>query len=561
MTIFIVPVKDERPWPTLGPLVCRFIEANLIHGPGDLRGEPARLDDEKRALIWRIYEIYPRDHPRAGRRRFKRVGLSMRKGVAKTELMAWIAACELHPDAPVQFAGWGVRDKKVLGGYMPLGKGVDDPYIPMVAYTEEQSEELAYGTLRVVLAEGPLADDFDIGLERIMRKRGDGKAVALASAPNARDGARTTFNCFDETHRMTLPSLKRAHQIMLANIPKRKEADAWSLEVTTAPEPGGGSVAEDTWEYARAVHEKRTSSAGLFYFHRQASDHHDLSTEDGVRAAVIEASGPAAAWSDIDGIVDLWRDPTTDRSYFERVWTNRMVRASDRAFDIQRWKQLVKPDYSIPKGALVTLGFDGARYFDATAIVATEVETGFQQVVGCWERPLTANGDWQVPEADVDATVAHAFEFWHVSRMYADPPHWQSWVSAWVGRHGDKRVVDFPTNKYMRMSMALQAFVEAMQSGAISHRGDEVLTRHLGNAYRRNLRQLDDKGQPLWVIQKERSDSPHKIDAGMASVLSWRARLDSIEAGETGRSVYETRGLLEIGGEPQSETEPQPENE
>lgn len=552
MTIFIVPVKDERPWPTLGPLVCRFIEENLVHGPGDLRGEPARLDEEKRALIWRMYEVYPKGHVFAGRRRFKRVGLSMRKGVAKTELMAWLAACELHADAPVRFAEWGKRDPKVLGGYMPLGKGVDDPYVPMVAYTEEQSEELAYGTLRVVLAEGPLADDFDIGLERIIRKSGDGKAVALATAPNARDGARTTFNCFDETHRLTLPGLKRAHQIMLANIPKRKQADAWSLEVTTAPEPGGGSVAEDTWEYARAVHEKRTSGAGLFFFHRQAGDHHDLSTDEGVRAAVIEASGAAAVWSDIDGIVAQWRDPTMDRAYLERIWTNRMVRASDRAFDTQRWKELARPDYSIPKGALVTLGFDGARYFDATAIVATEVETGFQQVVGCWERPLTANGEWQVPEADVDAMVAHAFEFWRVSRMYADPPHWQSWVSAWVGRHGDKRVVDFPTNKYLRMSMALQAFVEAMHSGAISHRGDEVLTRHLGNAYRRNLRQLDDKGQPLWVIQKERSDSPHKIDAAMASVLSWRARLDSIEAGETGRSVYERRGLLEIGGDEES---------
>src|SRR2546426_12713016 len=105
MTVFTVPAKDPKPWPTLGPLVCDFIERNLVYGPGDLRGEPARLDDEKRALVWRMYEIYPKGHAQAGRRRFKRVALSMRKGVAKTELMSWIAACELHPEAPVRFAG------------------------------------------------------------------------------------------------------------------------------------------------------------------------------------------------------------------------------------------------------------------------------------------------------------------------------------------------------------------------------------------------------------------------------------------------------------------------
>ena len=43
-------------------------------------------------------------------------------------------------------------------------------------------------------------------------------------------------------------------------------------------------------EYARAIEEGRVKDASLFYFHRQASDDHDLTTEEGVRAAIIEAS-------------------------------------------------------------------------------------------------------------------------------------------------------------------------------------------------------------------------------------------------------------------------------
>ncbi|MBN1954280.1 MAG: terminase, partial [Anaerolineae bacterium] len=426
MSVLMVPAVDEEPWPTLGAQVCAFIEEFLVFGPGDLRGEPARLDAEKRALIYRMYEVHPQGSPLAGRRRFKRVALSLRKGTAKTEMAAWLAAVELHADGPVRCDGFDANGQ-------PVGVGVVDPYIPMVAYTEEQSDELAYGALLVILQYSPLADDFDIGLERIMRRGGDGKAVSLSTSPNARDGARTTFQVFDETHRFTLPKLRAAHRTMLANTPKRFLADAWSFEITTAPAPGERSVAEDTMDYARQVATGQIEDTRLFYFHRQASDDHDLTTTDGIRAAVLEASGPAASWSDIDGIVDQWADPTADRAYLERVWLNRLVRASERAFDVEQWDKLAKPDYTVPDKARITLGFDGAKWRDATALVGTEIGTGFQWLVGLWERPANVE-DWEVPTNEVDAAVVEAFARWDVWRLYADPPYWESLVAEWSGR-------------------------------------------------------------------------------------------------------------------------------
>ena len=380
MSVLTIPV-DKISYPSLGGLVCLWIQENLVHGPGDLRGMKVKLDREKRALIWRMYEIYPKGHPEEGRRRFKRVAISLRKGSAKTELSAFIAAAELHPNAPVRFNNWDEETG------LPIGKGVTDPYIPMVAYTEEQSDELAYGALRIILMYSEVADDFDIGLTRILRIGGDGKAVSLATAPDARDGERTTFQVFDETHRLNLPRLKSAHRTMLANIPKRYLADAWSLEITTAPAPGEGSVAEDTMEYARQVAGGAIKDSRLFFFHREASDSHDLTTPEGIRAAVIEASGPVAEWSDIDGICEQWRDPTADKAYLERVWLNRLVRASERAFDIVRWNELADPDYLPPDGALMTIGFDGGRWHDATSLVGTEVQTGFQCLLGLWKNP------------------------------------------------------------------------------------------------------------------------------------------------------------------------------
>jgi phage terminase large subunit-like protein len=519
--ILTVP-KDKVLYPTLGPQVCDWAEEHLVFGPGDLRGQPYVFDDEKRALVYRLYEVFPKGHVLAGRRRFKRAGISLPKGLAKTELAAILAACELHPEAPVRCVGF---DKKG----QPMGGPVNDPYIPLVAYTEEQSDELAYGALRVILDESPIASDFDIGLERIMRKAGDGKAVSLSSSPNARDGARTTFAVMDETHWWVLPRLKQAHQTMLNNLAKRKLAEPWMLEITTAPEPGTGSVAEATMDYAKAVDEGRVEDSSLFFFHRQAGDEHDLTTKDGARAAVIEASGPAAAWRDIDAIVDLWNDPTTDRAYWERVWCNRLVQSSSQAFDVERWKTLAA-DNPMKDGDLITLGFDGSMFHDATGIVATHVKTGYQWKVGLWERPAHRE-QWQVPAEDVDAVVRDAFTRFNVWRLYADPAYWQSWISVWAGLYKD-RVAEFFTHRSRKMMAALESFDTAIREGKISHNGDKDLARHIGNSRKEELPNWrDEQGKAVWLIRKERSDSPQKIDLAMAAVLSWEARNDAIASG------------------------------
>lgn len=552
----MVPPADSEPWPTLGPYVCQFIEENLVHGPGDLFGRPVQLTPEQRAWIYRLYEVEPehvgrgrsrRKNPKAGRRRFQRGAVSVRKGSAKTEFGAWIAGAELHPDAPVRCDGFtGSR-----GNRIPIGRPVTDPYIPMMSYTEEQTEELGYGALRRMLEESPIAGDFDIGLDRIMRVRGDGKAEAVSGSPNARDGARTTFQWADETHRLTLESLRRAWTVMLANLAKRPIADPWALETTTAPEPGAGSVAESTMDYALEVakHEHQARSK-LFFFHREAAASHDLTSRDGLRAAILEASGPyIAQWTDVDRIVEQFEQPDADRAYLERVWLNRPVQATAKAFNMDRWRELEVTRELPPKRTPVTLGFDGSRYDDATALVGETLESPrFQFVVGVWERPY-GQERWEVPVEEVDAAVAEAFARWQVLRMYCDPPKWEGWVSTWAGRYGDKVVVEWWTNRRKPMAYAIRGYITALHGGEITHPGDARLTQHLGNACRLYTNLVDEQEQRLWILRKERPDSPKKIDLAMAAILADEAARDAIAAGGGPRtSVYETRGpiVLEI---------------
>ena len=517
---------DPTAWPTLGPQVIQFIEDYLVFGPGDIAGEPAVVDQETAALICRMYEVYPKGHRRAGRRRFKRCALSMRKGTAKTEKAAWIVAAELHPEGPVRCDGWDANGD-------PVGVGVFNPYIPMVAYTEEQTEELAYGALKAILEDSPIAVDFDIGLERIVRADGRGKAVALAAAPDSKDGARTTFQHFDETHRFVRKALREAHKTMQANLAKLLAADPWSLETTTTFEPGMGSVAEATTEYAELIAAGKARNPSLFFFHRQASDAHDLKTDEGLRAAIIEASGLAVEFADIDAIAQQWDDPTTDKSYLERVWLNRRVQSARQVFDLELVKNHIASGAAWPaRGTAISIGFDGSRTKDATGIVGTEIKTGRQFTIACWERPtnLKEDEEWEVPGKEVDQAMEAAFERWNVVMAFCDPPFWESYVDKWAGRW-PKKVVRFYTNRESKMAAEVAAYVTAWKAGEITCDGDERFLTHLANARKRELEERNAKGERLYVMEKERKDSPLKMDLAMCGCLSWSARGKGVSGG------------------------------
>jgi hypothetical protein len=200
------------------------------------------------------------------------------------------------------------------------------------------------------------------------------------------------------------------------------------------------------------------------------------------------------------------------------------------AFDPDLWGALADPEREIEPGRLVTLGFDGARRRDTTALVACDVESGHLMLLGLWARPPDAGEDWEAPESEVDQVVEHAFETWDVWRLYGDPPYWESALDRWAGRWGSDRVWRWWTNRMKAMAFALRAFQTDMRPGVMSHDGDELLAEHVRNAIRHETRMRDGE-VTLWVIRKDSRDSPRKIDAAMAACLAWKARGDAIETG------------------------------
>ena len=558
MASLIVPPLDETPYPTLGQQVVDFIEERAIFGPGDLMGEPAVVSSEKRAIIYRAYEVFPQEHRYAGRRRFKRVGWSVRKGMAKTELEAWIAYAELHPEGPVRCDGFDAYGE-------PVGRPVNSPYIPMLAYSKEQVEELAFGVLTAVCTEGPDADLFDVSLERILRLsargRDDGKAVPLANSPNARDGARTTFQAFDEPHRMYLPRIREAHETMNNNLPKRPAADAWSLYVGTAGELGQNSIAEDLYHEAQSIARGEVAEPRFFFFHRDAGQvhrgekdrsGHDLSTHDGRIAAISEATGPEGEWGpgQFEDIAELYTRPKTDKSYWERVQLNLWVQGDAQAFDPQL---LVATPGTIPLGSLVTAGFDGALFKDATAIVITDVLTGKQQLYAMWERPLDAD-EWEVPMAELEAVVDQLFFEYDVWRWNGDPAHYLEAHARWAGKY--PQVEEWWTHTPRKMAFACRDYRNSLRDRSITFARDETpalnspiadetmgdaLLRHIKNAGKHPVQIFDsgeeadlsvegadpNRGEQLFVLRKIHQD--RKFDACMAAILSWQGRIAALQ--------------------------------
>lgn len=515
----LLPPIDAEPWPTLGGEVCDWIETFLVHGPGDVRGQPITLTDEERLFLYRAYEVYPHGHELAGRRRFKRAVYSRRKGSRKTELLAWVSLAEMDPGAPVRCDGF----RKDAGVWVPVGRAILDPYIPLVATTEEQSEDLAYGAAKTILENCELGNSYYVGEQRIMHRDAPGELKAMASAPNAREGARTSFQGFDETHLFVSERLRNAHATMRRNIPKRRESDPWSMETTTMYAPGEESVAEESHLYAEEIRAGAAEDSQLLFDHRQASESHDLGTKRGLVAAIVEASGDAVAWADVENIAGQYREAAANRddrgmNEFRRFWLNQRRTLGGRAFPPDLWiVRAADPPREVEPDEPIVLAFDGSYSRDSTALVGCTVEEKPHIfVVRAWERPPRAQR-WRTPRTEVEAAIVDAMEDFDVVELAPDPPGWHHEIENWEHAYGDV-VVRFETNQATRMGPACDEFTQGLRDDEFSHDGDSRLARHIGHCI--TVR----RGRHL-VVAKENPDSPLKIDLAVGAIIAFhRAR-------------------------------------
>lgn len=182
-------------------------------------------------------------------------------------------------------------------------------------------------------------------------------------------------------------------------------------------------------------------------------------------------------------------------------------------------------------GVRIGLGFDGSDTDDWSAIRA-ETMAGFQftptyeiggdRLPTIWN-PAEFGG--RIPRAHVHAAVEQLFAEHTVLRMYCDPEGWKSEVEQWALEHGEKTVLEWPTNRVVAMHESLQRFVTDLSIGAITHDGCPITAVHMANARK------EPKPGLRYAIAKPHGKYHQKIDAAMASVLAHEAAADARAAG------------------------------
>ncbi len=494
------------------------------------------------------------------------------KGSDKSGMAARLAMFEAL--GPCRFAGrfakggevyrdpWGLGFRYVYQPGEPMGKHPSTPYIRIMATEEGQTGntfDTIYGNLTEDVCPLSRVPGVNAGLTRVLLPSG-GEITPSTAGSSSKDGGKETFVVFDESHIYNTPQLRSMYDTVVRNLDKRKREGTWFLETTTMYNPGENSIAEATFGEAEALAEgRKIGEHRLLYDHRWG-DCDDLSDEDKLRQALIEAFGEAMQWNDLDSLVNGIRDTRRDPQASRRYFLNALTSSSDAWIAAHEWNACKRADKALQPKDMITLGFDGSINDDSTCLVACRVEDAHLQLLAAFERPEGDAGlSWRVDTVAVDAAVAEAFRTYEVVGFFADPAHWQPHLDKWHAEFADRlqvhstanRPIEWWTNRPKQMIHALETFYLAVLGKQLSYTPPEdrapgsveaglasTLTRHILNARRRPSR--------LGLqIGKATVSSTRKIDAAMAAVLSLAARSAAIAAGVKPRSkrIYAARRI------------------
>lgn len=535
--------SEPNEFPTLGWALIDWIEENLIIPDGPQRGQPYILTNEMGRHVLHTWRLRPNAmvHPKYPRPVdglvYYGVQLVRPQKYGKDPLAA--AKCAANAFGPVQFDGWDANGD-------PVGRPVDTPWVQIAATSDEQTAN-TFRPLYRMLSEGPLADTpgLDIGETRIKLPNGDGWIEPVTAAARSRLGAPITHGSFTEPHLMC----ERDGGLAMARAMKRNLAGmggTWG-EVTNKWDPSEQSVAQRTAE---------SKAPGVWLDH-QRPDLPSLTAAEFEDDAIVlerivvkygDSARSAGGWVDEHAILAQIRDPSTGDAEARRYFLDEVTVGERDAVDATRWHALARSGELLAAGEAISLGFDGSRRRDATALKACRISDGRWFEIGTWF-PDEHGG--KIPDALVERAVDDAMNAYEVWFLVADPYLYQTSLDRWAGKYGDNRagkpiVIEFPTNVEQRMDKAVDLWETAYRigEGEFTHDGDPVGTAHALNAAlafgKRKPPREDEHGQS--------SDRYKKIVKKKQGLL-----IDNFVAGVLatfGRGLAIEHGALEVQREP-----------
>lgn len=483
----------------------------LEHEPG----APWRFTAEQaRFLMW----WFALDE--SGRFIYRDGVLQRLKGWGKDPLGACVCAFEAF--GPCRFSHWDEDG-------FPIAKDVPGAWVQTAATAMAQTRN----TMQLFDA-GLFSEEarkkFRI-MVQVEQVRGAGGRIieSVTSSPGVLQGNRGTFVLLNETHEWH--SANKGHrmsQVLKLNATKSPDGAARTLRITNAFEPGAGSVAEIDRQAYDDVQAGTGTDVGVLYDSLEAGPTTPL-TEEAVRAVIPIIRGDSH-WLQVERIVQGVLDGAMPPSQSRRFWYNQITAAEDAWLSPQEWDSCANPEHTVPERAIVTLGFDGSKSNDHTALVGCEVATGHLFTIEVWD-PSKEEAK-EIDRTKVDEAVAGAFAKYDVVGFYCDRSPWESYIDKWAEQYGEqlcvrataKQPVEWDMSlpqRHERVAHAMQSFHAAVIDNDLKHEGSDRARYYVLNA-------RAFFGSYGVYFNKDNEMSPRKIDWLDAAVLARQARMDYI---------------------------------
>ncbi len=534
------------PEKTLGWQVISWM-AEYINTPGG-HDDPARLrlliemseagipvnenmllltDEQVRMVLW----WYAVDG--TGSYTFREGTFRRLKGHGKDPFSAALALAELC--GPVAFSHFDSNGD-------PVGKPRNAAWITVAAVSQDQTKNTF--SLFPVMISKKLKTDYSLDVNRfIIYSAAGGRIEAATSSPASMEGNRPTFVIQNETQWWgSGPDGKANEGHTMASVIEgnmTKVEGARTLSICNAHIPGTETVAEKAYTEWQDVQSGKSVDTGALYDALEApadtpiseipSEREDpIGFAEGVaklREGIIVARGDST-WLPVDDIIKSILSTKNVITESRRKFLNQVNASEDSWLSPQEWDRVAVPGAVLEPKEKITLGFDGSKSNDWTALVACRVSDGMLFLLKVWD-PAKFGGE--VPREDVDAAVHSAFARFDVVAFRADVREFEAYIDQW-GRMYKKRLkVNASPNapvafdmrgQQKRFAFDCERFEDAVLERELSHDGNPVLRQHVLNA-KRHPTTYD-----AIAIRKATKDSSKKIDAAVCAVLAYGARQD-----------------------------------
>ncbi|AER48200.1 terminase large subunit [Mycobacterium phage Blue7] len=457
------------------------------------------------------------------------------KGWGKDPFTAALCLAELC--GPVAFSHFDADGQ-------PVGKPRPAAWITVAAVSQDQTKNTF--SLFPSMISKKMKAEYGLDVNRfIIYSAVGGRIEAATSSPASMEGNRPTFVVQNETQwwgQGPDGKVNEGHsmaEVIEGNMTKVEGSR--TLSICNAHIPGTETVAEKAYVEWQDVQSGKSIDAGMMYDALEAPADTPISEipsqkedpvgfEEGLeklRQGLLIARGDST-WLPIEDIIKSILSTKNPITESRRKFLNQVNAAEDAWISPQEWDRLamVDPLFKLQPKQKITLGFDGSKSNDWTALVACRVDDGMLFVLNVWD-PQKYGGE--VPRDDVDAAVHSAFTRFDVVAFRADVKEFEAYVDQWSRTYKKRLKVNASPNNPVAFDMRGQTkrfafdcerLEDAVIEREVCHDGNPVLRQHVLNA-KRHPTTYD-----AIAIRKVTKDSSKKIDAAVCAVLAFGARQD-----------------------------------